>query len=455
MKKNSLLLLLLFSFVLNAQNPMILRVNALGGTNNVHIKLVATGVSSGGPWSFPYTFVKANDPTVTGGGNATLSATEKIMFPEPGEYIFSLYPSSNNHNFAFQFNSSQLNQGDRAKILEIIQWGNMNWSENISRMFQSCTNLVISATDIPDFSQVTDMSYLFSDCSSLTTVPNIDQWQTSNVTNIDGMFSSCSSFNQNISAFDISSITSFMGLFYGCSSFNQPLTWNTAAITEMNSMFSYATSFNQDISNWNVSSVTNMENMFSGASSFQQDISAWDVSNVFSFANMFANATSFNHRLGEWDLISAVNINGMLYNAGLSCENYSLTLKGWSEGSFTPHSLSLDSTGRSYGLQGKIYRDVLVNDKNWNITGDIYNASCILSTKENALKTLFTYPNPTTGILYLKANKKEQLTLINQAGQVIRNIHVVAGENQINISDLAAGVYFLKGLNLTHKILKK
>ena len=55
--------------------------------------------------------------------------------------------------------------------------------------------------------------------------------------------------------------------------------WDVSNVTNMNGMFESATSFNQDISSWDVSNVTNMGGMF-GNSSFNQDISSWDVSNV-------------------------------------------------------------------------------------------------------------------------------------------------------------------------------
>ena len=53
-------------------------------------------------------------------------------------------------------------------------------------MFSDCPSL----TSVPemDTSKVTNMSRMFSRCSSLTSVPDID---TSNVTNMSYMFSSC------------------------------------------------------------------------------------------------------------------------------------------------------------------------------------------------------------------------------------------------------------------------
>jgi surface protein len=70
-------------------------------------------------------------------------------------------------------------------------------------------------------------------------------------------------------------------MFYNASAFNQPLnSWNTSNVTNMNSMFSFASVFNQPLNSWNTSNVTDMSFMFSNASEFNQDISTWVVSSV-------------------------------------------------------------------------------------------------------------------------------------------------------------------------------
>ena len=38
---------------------------------------------------------------------------------------------------------------------------------------------------------VTDMSYMFYECSSLSSLPDISKWNTSNVTDMGGMFTGC------------------------------------------------------------------------------------------------------------------------------------------------------------------------------------------------------------------------------------------------------------------------
>ena len=49
-------------------------------------------------------------------------------------------------------------------------------------------------------------------------------------------------------------------MFASARSFNQPLNnWNVSNVEDMESMFNYATSFNQPLDNWNVSNVEEME----------------------------------------------------------------------------------------------------------------------------------------------------------------------------------------------------
>ena len=52
-------------------------------------------------------------------------------------------------------------------------------------------------------------------------------------------------------------------MFYGCESFNQPLNdWNVSNVTDMDYMFDGCELFNQDISNWDVSKVDDVKNIF-------------------------------------------------------------------------------------------------------------------------------------------------------------------------------------------------
>ena len=77
--------------------------------------------------------------------------------------------------------------------------------------------------------------------------------------------------------------------------------WDTSSVTNMQGMFSGASAFNQDIGSWNTAQVTNMEYMFSGASAFNQDIGSWNTAQVTNMRSMFSYASAFNHYIGDWD----------------------------------------------------------------------------------------------------------------------------------------------------------
>jgi len=233
---------------------------------------------------------------------------------------------------------------DAEKLLSIEQWGSIQW-QSMSNAFFGCRNLVGNASDVPDLSQVTDMSRMFVnasafnqdintwDVSAVTNMSDmffgasafnqdISSWDVSTVTNMSGMFSGTSAFNQDISSWDVSAVTNMSGMFLLASAFNQNLnTWDVSAVTNMNRMFSAASTFNQDISSWDVSAVTNMSGMFLRASAFNQDISSWDVSVVTNMSDMFSSTCAFNQDISSWDVSAVTNMSGMFLGASAFNQN--------------------------------------------------------------------------------------------------------------------------------------
>jgi hypothetical protein len=55
------------------------------------------------------------------------------------------------------------------------------------------------------------------------------------------------------------------------------------------------------------------------------------------------------------------------------------------------------------------------------------------------------YPNPTTGILQVQSPfaQKKEVRLLNAIGQEFLRFILQEGENQINLSGIAKGLYFL------------
>lgn len=205
-----------------------------------------------------------------------------------------------------------INNGDKDKLLSIDQWGNIEWA-SLSGAFFGASNLEITATDAPDLSGVTDMTYAFR--GSGLTDEDLSGWDVSTIGSMLGAFQD-TNFNGNISTWDVSSTTMMAALFYNAINFNSDISgWDTSSVTNMNSMFYEATSFNQNIGSWNTSSVTDMAGMFAYADAFDQDIGSWDVSNVTTTATMFYDADSFNQDLSDWLVSNVTSMNSMFESA--------------------------------------------------------------------------------------------------------------------------------------------
>lgn len=212
------------------------------------------------------------------------------------------------------------NLGDRNKLLDITNWGNIKW-QAMDSAFRGCNNLILTAKDAPDLSLVTNMQSMFQYGSSLQFNNSINNWNVSNVKNISFIFSFCNLFNQPLNSWNTSGITNMSYVFYGASIFNQPLNnWNTSAVTTMSSMFFDANAFNQYIGSWKTSSVTDMSNMFfslsakvfnNGAATGVVTTMPWNTSSVINMSQMFRFATSFNANISSWNTSAVTNMSGM------------------------------------------------------------------------------------------------------------------------------------------------
>ena len=83
--------------------------------------------------------------------------------------------------------------------------------------------------------------------------------------------------------------------------------WCVRHVKDMSGLFSSMSTFNEDISDWDTSSVTDMSFMFSYASLFSGDVSKFDTSSVTSMSYMFSNAKAFNGDVSNFDTSSVTN----------------------------------------------------------------------------------------------------------------------------------------------------
>ncbi len=256
--------------------------------------------------------------------------------------------------------------GNAQRLIDVEAWGTAQWT-SMETAFRSCVNLNISATDVPNLSNVQSMNGMFLFCSSLNSPANINQWNTTNVTIMANMFSKATSFNQPIGNWNTANVTNMNAVFQNASAFNQAIgNWNTSKVTDMSAMFDGATAFNQNINNWNTAAVTTMRKMFTDASAFNQNISQWQTTNVTDMVSMFQNASVFNQNISNWQFNSSAQFGSMLSNSGMSCANYSALLNKFNTTSLTSKTFS--ATGVSYGTNASAARTNLINNKGWSIT---------------------------------------------------------------------------------------
>ena len=84
--------------------------------------------------------------------------------------------------------------------------------------------------------------------------------------------------------------------------------WNVSNVINMNKMFYNCYKFNKDISKWNVSNVINMSNMFYNCRNFNQNLSKWNVHNVQDMEYMFYNCHKFNQDISKWNVQNVLNV---------------------------------------------------------------------------------------------------------------------------------------------------
>ena len=65
--------------------------------------------------------------------------------------------------------------------------------------------------------------------------------------------------------------------------------WETSKVTDMEGLFMYTKAFSQDLSQWDISSVTNFKYMFHSASGFKKKL-AWTIPNGAEVDWMFAGS---------------------------------------------------------------------------------------------------------------------------------------------------------------------
>ena len=105
----------------------------------------------------------------------------------------------------------------KLKTITGLEYLNTEKVTNMSYMFFNCSSL--TSLDVTHFNtaKVTNMNRLFAYCSSLTSL-DVTHFNTAKVTNMNSMFESCSSLTSlDVTYFNTANVTGMNNMFYSCS----------------------------------------------------------------------------------------------------------------------------------------------------------------------------------------------------------------------------------------------
>ena len=300
---------------------------------------------------YNYNVVTSDGQSITGNtGNTT------ITFPSTGTYTIEVtgdFPR-------IYFN----NTGDRLKLTDIVKWGSIAWTD-LSYAFKGCSNMVMSAIDAPDLSNLigNNAAHTFHGCTSFNS--SLNHWDTSTLNYAWMMFYNCTSLNQDFDNWDVSNITGFQQMFANCISFNGNVsTWDVSYSGETRYMFSNCQVFNQDISSWDMSNKYTMDYMFQNCYAFNQNLSSWNLktTGTVNLARMFQGAISYNNG-GQpltWNTSAVTNLAETFNNA----QSFNADISSWDTSSVT------DMSG-TFSNADSFNQDI----SNWNVSSVVYMGS--------------------------------------------------------------------------------
>jgi prepilin-type N-terminal cleavage/methylation domain-containing protein len=255
--------------------------------------------------NIPENAVEIKDPSISEKGKI-----KSWLIPN-GEN-FDFYVGSEGTIYA-NYNSQRLFYALGVTTNIFLENFDTSFTTNMSRLFSASG--ILQNVDISNFNtyNVVDMSLMFHECYQLNEI-NLSNFNTSNVTTMNSMFRRANNLTElDVSTFDTSKVTDMYGLFSGGDINDYKLkrivgleNWDTSNVTDISLMFYRRRNLEYiDVSNFDTSKVTNIKHLFAFDDKMKSlDLSSWDLNNVTSKDNLFGGC-GVNHIVTN---ISNINI---------------------------------------------------------------------------------------------------------------------------------------------------
>ena len=156
---------------------------------------------------YTQSFIGARDYNVDwGDGNIDTNITSSTIthnYTTAGIYTITITGQ-------FELNGGSFLGADKLKVKELKNWGDRPW-RSLNRFFEGFSNMTVTATGTPNLSETETVRNAFRLCGSITTIPDIENWDMGSGMRVIGTFDGCG-FDQSLANWDISKIFGRDGL---------------------------------------------------------------------------------------------------------------------------------------------------------------------------------------------------------------------------------------------------
>ena len=217
--------------------------------------------------------------------------------------------------------------GFTGKKIVLSGWKNTGNVTTMKNMFKNASNLIaIEGLEDLDVSSVTDMSFLFHNATRLTNVDGIKNWNTSSLTNTQEVFNTASSLTSiDLTNWNMENVTELSWMFQNCTSLvdlKGTEDWTLSNVTRMRDVFK-GTKLNViDLSSANLPNVSqlsdyNMSEMFKVSGGTEEERKLLVITNDdrlknynFSGNNRTSMVLTLDANGGQFENGNSVKTNG-------------------------------------------------------------------------------------------------------------------------------------------------
>ena len=254
-----------------------------------------------------------------------------------GDGSAEAYVVTTDTTITFYYDSQRSSRGGLEILPDDILWyqfGNYIWKATFDPSFAGCTNLTSTAN-------------WFSGFTRLTTIVGLENLNTSTVTNMSGMFTNCSSLTSlDLTGLNTGNVTNMSHMFEGCEKLE-----------------------NLNVSSFNTSRVTTMKSMFAGCHALLSlDLTNFDTGNVIDMADMFFSMFEIKILdLSSFNTSRVVCMSGM-FDSMLKLQTIYVS-SGWTTASI---DLSYTAEGHDGSANGRVFNS---NEQLVGGAGTVFNSN--------------------------------------------------------------------------------